>query len=149
MNANDKESQEYRFKVGLSFPGEDRNKIRQVADFLSEYYGKECIFFDEYYISELARPNLDQYLGKIYGKQCKLVVPFFSSDYKTKQWCKLEWRVMKSIIFDGKRDDAIMPFRLDSTEIDGLLDIDGYVDAVDMSPKEIADYIRKRVDTSP
>lgn len=149
MNANDQESQEYRFKVGLSFPGEDRNKIRQVADFLSEYYGKECIFFDEYYISELARPNLDQYLGKIYGKQCKLVVPFFSSDYKTKQWCKLEWRVMKSIIFDGKRDDAIMPFRLDSTEIDGLLDIDGYVDAVDMSPKEIADYIRKRVDTSP
>jgi hypothetical protein len=133
----------------LSFPGEIRDKIRQVAKFLSEYYGEEHIFFDEYYTSEFARFNLDQHLRKIYGKECKLIVPFFSSDYETKKWCKVEWRVMRSIIFSGERDDAIMPFRLDSSEIDGLLDIDGYVDAVDMSPKEIADYIRKRVDTSP
>lgn len=149
LNTSVQISQEYRFKVGLSFPGEIRDKIRQVAKFLSEYYGEEHIFFDEYYTSEFARFNLDQHLRKIYGKECKLIVPFFSSDYETKKWCKVEWRVMRSIIFSGERDDAIMPFRLDSSEIDGLLDIDGYVDAVDMSPKEIADYIRKRVDTSP
>ena len=149
MNINAQKSQEYRFKVGLSFPGENRDKIRKVAEFLSKYYGNTSIFFDEYYEYELARPNLDQYLRIIYGKQCKLIVPFFSSGYKTKQWCRLEWRVMKNIIFNGDRDDAIMPFRLDSTEIDGFLDTDGFINAVDMSSEEIADHIKKRVDTSP
>jgi len=144
-NTNFRDNQKYRFKVGLSFPGENRDFIRDIADILSKSYGQDQIFYDEYHQAELARLDLDINLGDLYRTKCELVIPFFSADYQSKKWCRLEWRYMRDIIFKGERLHAVMPFRLDSTKVDELLGIDGYIDAEKLTPAEVAAHIEKRL----
>ena len=50
-----------RFQIALSFPGEHREYVSKIADFLSESLGRDAIFYDSWYQEELARPNLDTY----------------------------------------------------------------------------------------
>lgn len=47
-----------RFKVALSFTGERRDYISQVAELLAAELGKDKVFYDAWYKAELARPNL-------------------------------------------------------------------------------------------
>ena len=44
-----------RFKVALSFPGEQRNYVLQVAELLASELGKNKVFYDAWYKAELAR----------------------------------------------------------------------------------------------
>jgi hypothetical protein len=55
-----------RFQVALSYAGEHRNFVAGVAEHLSRNLGQNRVFYDRYYEAELARPNLDTYLIKIY-----------------------------------------------------------------------------------
>ncbi len=130
----------------MSFPGEQRAFISQVADCLSQSLGRERVFYDQYYEAELARPDLDLYLGKIYHDDSELVVPFYSADYERKKWCLLEWRQMWDVLLnlEGHR---IMPFRFDDTPISGVLSIDGYIKIRKRKPREIAELILKRLHT--
>jgi len=134
-----------RFLVSLSFAGEKRDYVKQVADCLCESISKDKIFYDKYYISELARPNLDTYLCNIYKDDSELLVIFLNKDYTNKEWCGLEWRVVREII-KKKNDNDIMLIRFDSTEIDGILSIDGFLDIKNMLPSEVAKLILERLD---
>ena len=133
-----------RFQVALSFPGEKRDFVRQVADLLAAALGKDSILYDEYLTAELARPNLDVHLGNLYRFQSELLVPFYCADYERKKWCKLEWRAMREIIHN-LHDHQVMPFRFDDTEIEGVFSIDGYVKIAGRNPKDITDLILQRV----
>lgn len=133
-----------RFRVALSFPGEKRDFIRQVADSLVTALGKDSVLYDDYLTAELARPDLDLYLGALYREQSDLLVPFYCADYERKKWCKLEWRQMRDILFnvEGHR---IMPFRFDDAPITGVLSIDGYVKIGSRPPQEVSTLILERV----
>ena len=133
-----------RFQVALSFPGERRAFVSQVADQLSQRLGQQRVFYDSYYEAELARPDLDLYLGRIYRDDSELVVHFYCADYERKKWCRLEWRQMRDILFNLE-EHRIMPFRFDDTPIDGVLSIDGYVKIERRSPQEVAELILKRL----
>ena len=133
-----------RFQVALSFPGEKRAFIAQVAACLSKQLGRDRVFYDDYYTAELARPDLDLYLGDIYRNHADLVVPFSCADYARKKWCRLEWRQMRDILFNLE-EHRIMPFRFDDTPIPGVLSIDGYVKIEKRSPQEVADLILQRL----
>ncbi len=145
---SDMTTQGRRFQVALSFPGEKRAFVSQVADHLSQRLGRESVFYDGYYEAELARPDLDLYLGRIYHDDSELVVPFYCADYERKKWCRLEWRQMRDILFklEGHR---IMPFRFDDTPIPGVLSIDGYVEIGNRSPQDVAELILQRLTGSP
>jgi len=136
-----------RFRVALSFPGEKRAFVGQVANILAEGLGRDRILFDDYLTAELARPNLDVYLGRLYHDESELLVPFYCADYDKKKWCGLEWRQMRAIIFK-QEDDRVMPFRFDDTPIDGVLPIDGYVSILSRTPGEIAGLILERLATN-
>jgi hypothetical protein len=133
-----------KFKVALSFPGEKRNYVERVAEFLSNLIGKDYLFYDLYYQAELARPNLDLLLQKIYHDNSDLVVIFLCEDYETKEWCGLEWRAIRDLI-KKKQDDKIMFMRFDSTEIKGTYSIDGYIDLIKILPEDCATLIFDRV----
>ena len=115
-----------RFSVGLSFPGEKRDYVRRVAESLAAALGRENVLYDEYLEAELARLDLDLYLGALYRGDTQLLVPFLCADYQRKNWCGLEWRQIRDLLFqlEGGR---IMPFRFDDTPIPGMLSIDGHV----------------------
>ena len=133
-----------RFKVALSFPGEQRDYVLQVAESLAEQLGREAILYDAWYTAEFARPNLDTYLQNLYHTESSLLVPFLCADYERKDWCRLEWRAIRDLIKQCK-DDDIMPMRFDNTHISGLFDIDGYLDLRDHTVAEVAELILKRL----
>ncbi len=133
-----------RFGVALSFPGEKRDFIRQVAEDLSATLGRDKVLYDKYLTAELARPNLDVYLGELYHDQSEMLVLFVCTGYERKEWCGLEWRQMRDIL-KRKKDDCIMPFRFDDTPILGVLSIDGYVKIGERTLNEVADLILERI----
>jgi TIR domain len=133
-----------RFQVALSFPGEKRDYVLQVAELLAKQLGKEAVFYDDWYKHQLARPNLDTYLMNIYQNDSQLLVPFLCADYEHKQWCRLEWRAMRELL-KQRQDDDIMPLRFDKTHISGLFSIDGYIDLESHGSKETAELILLRL----
>ncbi len=133
-----------RFRVALSFPGEKRDFVKEVATVLASALDQDRVLYDEYYTAEFARPNLDTYLGRLYHQESELLVPFLCADYETKEWCGLEWRQMRDLL-KQKKDDHIMPFRFDDAPISGVLSIDGYVKIGRRTPQEVAILILERL----
>jgi hypothetical protein len=133
-----------RFRVALSFPGEHRAFLADVAAHLACNVGKERVFYDAYYEAELARPDLDTYLQAIYHDQSELIVVFLCADYERKEWCGLEWRAIRDLL-KKKQAAMIMPIRFDNTHIPGLFSIDGYVTVGERSPDAIAALIMQRL----
>ncbi|MDJ0702624.1 MAG: GTP-binding protein [Leptolyngbyaceae cyanobacterium MO_188.B28] len=133
-----------RFDIALSFPGEYRDFVKIVAEELAGELGRDRIFYDAYYQAELARPNLDTYLQGIYHDQAELVVVFLCAEYERKEWCGLELRAVRDLL-KQKKTAEIMLIRFDNTEIPGIFSIDGYVNAEDHEPLEMADLIAQRL----
>lgn len=136
--------QSRRFKVALSFPGEKRGYIGDLVLELKRRLPRGSIFYDRDYIEELAVPNLDTLLQKIYLENSELVVVFLCSEYEQKQWCGLEWRAIREHI-KNRRDEAVMFMRFDDAPVQGVFSTDGYVDLRHFKPSEAADFILQRV----
>jgi len=132
------------FDVALSFPGEVRQLVEQVARELESQIGPNSYFYDNNYVSQLARPSLDALLQDIYRNRSKLVVVFLGSDYQRKDWCGIEFRAIREIIL--ARDlSRIMFVRTDDGPVDGVFRTDGYVDARRYAAPEIAKFIVERI----
>ena len=88
----------HQFDVALSFPGEVRGYVEPVVSALERNIGPNSYFYDNNYVSQLARPSLDVLLQDIYQNRAKLVVVFLCSDYQDKEWCGIEFRAVKEIM---------------------------------------------------
>lgn len=135
-----------RFSIALSFPGEYRNIVENVANCLTVAVSRERILYDKYWEAEFARLELDVYLPNLYRNESELVVIFLCPDYKEKRWCRLEWRHIKQMIATPEQD-RIMLLSFDDpgdvTEL-GILPGDGYIDISAKQAEEIADLILQR-----
>jgi TIR domain-containing protein len=136
--------EEMRFKVALSFPGERRDYVASVATELKKRLGRGAVFYDKDFAAQLARPNLDTLLQRIYLNNSDLVVVFLCAGYERKDWCGLEWRAIRTII-KNKNDHAIMFMRFDNADVCGSFSVDGYVDLKEHTPLETARMIVERV----
>lgn len=134
---------EHRFKVALSFPGESRELVEQVAEHLEHLLGPDSYFYDENYAAQLARPSLDLLLQEIYSARSELLVAFIGQDYQRKDWCGIEFRAIRQIIGE-RHHDRVMYVKLDDGAVDGVLPQDGYVDARRHSAEAIAGFIAER-----
>ena len=132
------------FRVAMSFPGEKRRYVCRVVDALREPLGKDSVFYDHDYQAQLARPNLDTLLQRIYRDQSDLIVVFLCAEYSKKEWCGLEWRAVRDII-KSKGDHRVMPIRFDDAQVEGLFSIDGYIDGTTNTAKQVAELILARV----
>ena len=133
------------FDVALSFPGESRDYVESVALELEKLIGPNSYFYDNNYVSQLARPSLDVLLQDIYGNRSKLVVVFLCADYQNKKWCGVEFRAIRPIIMN-REPERVMFVRIDDGDVDGVFQTDGFVDAQRFSPADVARFIQERVD---
>lgn len=131
-----------KFQVALSFPGEKRGYVAQVAQGLSD--AGIDVFYDRLYEAELALPDFDIDLQTVYHENSELIVVFICEEYKQKEWCGLEWRVIRDLI-KKKRAAAIMFMRFDDAELPGMFSIDGYVDLRERTPAEAVEMVRRRL----
>ena len=136
---------EIRFQVAMSFPGEHRPYVASAVEKLRQHLGLDAVFYDLDYQAQLARPNLDVLLQDIYRNRSLLVVVFLCEKYAEKQWCGLEWRAIRDMI-KSKQDDQIMFVRFDDATVDGVLSIDGYIDARRHNSNDVADFVLTRLD---
>jgi len=137
------------FKIALTFAGETRTLVKEIAEYLSAEYGKDCILYDKYYEAEFARPQLDSYLQDLYHNHSDLIVVFICPQYAEKRWCGVEWRAIKDIL--NKMDyERIMYVKASSEDINSILlpgfyaSEDGYIESEEHTTREIADLIIQR-----
>ncbi len=140
-----KRLEDIKFKVALSFPGEKRRYVSNVVKQLKKTLGSDSVFYDYDYQSQLARPNLDVFLQKIYREQSELIVVFLCKEYSEKEWCGLEFRAVRDMI-KSKNSDKVMFVKFDDSQIDGLFSVDGYISAEQHSSNEIADFVLQRIE---
>lgn len=133
------------FDVALSFPGEARTLIEPIAAELERNVGPNSYFYDNNYVSQLARPSLDTLLQEIYRHRAKLVVVFLSGNYQKKEWCGIEFRAVKEIIME-RDHKKVMFVKMDDAPVDGVFKTDGYIDGRQYGPKDIARFIQERVE---
>jgi tetratricopeptide (TPR) repeat protein len=134
-----------RFRVALSFPGEHRKRIENIAYALAKKLGREKVLYDKWHTAEFARPNLNTYLQKLYQEESQLLVFFFSESYNHNEWCGVEWRIGRELRLRSE-DDRVMFLRLDHADIPGFSAIDDYLDVSKLPDNQVADEILKRLD---
>ena len=135
----------HHFDVSFSFPGEIRNFVEPIVAELESEIGPDAYFYDNNYKAQLARPSLDVLLQDLYGKRSKLIVVFLCEKYQEKEWCGIEFRAIKEIMME-RENKKIMLIKMDNGKVDGVLKTDGYIDGRTHSPKEIAKFIKERID---
>ena len=136
--------EEIQFKVAVSFAGEHRVYVAEVVAEIKKRVGNDAVFYDHDFEAQLARPNLDTLLQKIYLNNSNLIVVFLSNSYDQKVWCGVEWRAIREII-KNKNDNAIMFMKFDDAVTPGLMSLDGYIDLRTKAPIEAARLIAERV----
>lgn len=133
---------DFEYDVGLSFAGEGREYVSQVAD-----QPKSCgirVFFDDYERERLWGKDLYAYLSEIYQHMCRFCVIFVSKDYAAKVWPTRELQSAQARALEEKQE-YILPARFDDTRIPGLLDTVHYIDLRQTSPVDLSDLIVKKL----
>jgi tetratricopeptide (TPR) repeat protein len=138
-------SKRRRFAIALSFPGERREYVEQVANALLPSFGddKSRIFYDDWHESLIIGYTSDRKLQSIYATESDLIVPFFSEDYVKKDWPGVELRAIEALIFN-REFDRVMPFRFDDVEIPGSFKTDIFPLVSDRPAEDIARLILDR-----
>jgi len=132
----------YEFDVALSFAGEDRDYVNEVASIL-----RDCevnVFYDKFEEVNLWGKNLYVYLREIYKERAKFTVMFISKHYAKKLWCHHERESAQDRAF-GSTNEYILPVRFDDAKIPGLLNSIGYLSLEEISPHELSILICKKL----
>ncbi|MBV9926428.1 MAG: tetratricopeptide repeat protein [Acidobacteria bacterium] len=133
-----------RFRIALSFAGEKRDFVEQVATILAERFGEEAILYDKFYVAEFARARLGRYLPKLYHEQSDLVVVVLCLDYPRKEWCGLEWDAIFDLL-KRRREGEVLLSRFEQAGVEGLYSDAGFVELDDKTPEDFARLILERL----
>ena len=131
------------YDVALSFAGEDREYVEQVAEHLVNL--DVTVFYDRYETAKLWGEDLAVHLGNIYSRDSHFVVMFASRHYAEKAWPNHERQHALARHLKGQTG-RILPVRIDDSEIPGVPSTVGYLDARAVSPDKLAELIRQKVD---
>jgi hypothetical protein len=133
---------QYDYDVALSFAGEDRSYVEQVATILRDAGIK--VFYDDFSQIELWGKDLYVYLRDIYQNRAKYTVMFVSEHYAEKRWPNHERESAQARAFEESRE-YILPARFDATPIPGMAPTTGYVDLRTRRPAELAGMVLEKL----
>ncbi len=132
----------FEYDVCLSFAGEQREYVEQVAD-KHKSFGIR-VFFDDYARAELWGKDLYSHLDEIYQNLCRYCILFASKEYADNVWTSHERRSAQARALKEKQE-YILPARFDDTPIPGLSDTVHYIDLKPTSPSELANLARQKL----
>src|SRR5579885_2777578 len=136
-------AKDFEYHVALSFAGEDRAYVDQVAHRLVSGYGLK-VFYDLFERVKLLGKDLYEYLSDIYMNKAMFCAVFISEHYAKKAWPRHERKNAQARDFEGE-DEYILPFRFDDTAIPGLRPTVGYINIAQLKPEETAAIIAEKV----
>lgn len=132
----------YEYDVALSFTGEDRQYVEEVALLLKGYGVR--VFYDKFEEDKLWGKNLYDYLSDVYTKRAKYTIMFISKHYKEKLWTNHERESMQERAFQSSRE-YILPVRFDDTEIPGIRSTTGYLDINGKEPSYLVGVTLRKI----
>lgn len=135
-------NRDVEFEIALSFAGEDRTYVDQVANLLRDSGVK--VFYDLFEEANLWGKNLYDYLSEIYKDKALYTIMFISKDYARKLWPTLERQTMQARAFQ-EHQEYILPARFDDTPIPGVLPTVAYISLVDRTPAAFVEVIHKKL----
>ena len=133
------------YDVALSFAGEDRTYVNNVATLLRERGVR--VFYDLFEEADLWGRDLYVHLSDVYHKRARFTVMFISKAYADKLWTNHERKAAQARAFQGAQE-YILPARFDDTDIPGVLPTVGYVSLKDRSPDDLVSLITKKLISS-
>ena len=133
-----------RYDVALSFAGEDREYVEQVAQILDDL--GVSVFYDRFEEVDLWGQDLWEHFHEVYSKQSYFAVIFVSRYSAKKAWPRHERQSALSRQLKGETG-RVLPVRFDETEIPGIPSTIGYLDARALAPEKLAELIRQKVDS--
>ena len=130
------------YDVVLSFAGEDRKYVEEVAAVLREHQVR--VFYDEFEQVSLWGKNLSEYLDTIYRQSGKYCVMFISRHYAERPWTIHERRMALDRALQERRE-YILPARFDDTQLPGISSSIAYTQLGDKTPKNFAMLILQKL----
>lgn len=138
----------YKYDVALSFAGEDRKYVEEVALFLKKK--NIAVFYDYFEEEALWGKNLISYLEEIYTNKSKYCVVFISQYYVQKEWTCYESAaaMVRLLNSNMKQKEYLLPVKFDETKVSGVLSTIGFIDSKKKTPDELGNLIIKKLHTS-
>lgn len=114
--SNPSENPEFKYDVCLSFAGEQRDYVAEVAQRLIDAGVR--VFYDDAEKIDLWGKDLYVHLDWIYRKAARYCVLFASDDYAKKVWTNHERQSAQARAIE-ENTEYILPVRFDDTEVPG------------------------------
>ncbi|MDY0274934.1 MAG: TIR domain-containing protein [Desulfomicrobium sp.] len=130
------------FDVALSFAGENRDYVDQVANLLRDSGVK--VFYDLFEEASLWGKNLYDYLSDVYQNKALYTIMFISDSYARKLWTNHERQAIQARAFQ-EHQEYILPARFDETPIPGVLSTVGYISLVGRTPQEFVKIVHTKL----
>ncbi len=136
----------FDYDVALSYAGEDRKYVSQVAAQLQQRGIR--IFYDEYAADQLWGNDLYVLLDEVYRKRARFTIIFVSRHYASKPWTHHERQSAqaRALTEDGP---YLLPVRLDDSELPGLRPTVAYIDARKTSIDRLVWLIEQKLAAAP
>lgn len=141
----DVDANDFDYDVCLSFAGEKRKYVEEVANELRSRGVR--VFFDDYEKPDLWGKDLYSHLDDIYRHVCRYCILFASKEYADKVWPNHERRSAQARALKAK-GEYILPARFDDTPIPGLPDTVHYIDLNGLPPADLAVLVVKKLGNS-
>ena len=115
---------EHKYDFCLSFAGEDRKYAERLADLLIQAGARVFYDFAEEHV--LWGKDLYTHLQDVYQNQSRYCVMFTSKHYVQKAWTNVEREAAQARSL--RQPEYILPIKLDSTPVPGILGTKGIMD---------------------
>lgn len=132
-----------KYHVALSFAGEDRAYVGQVADAL-QASGAD-VFYDKFEEADLWGKDLYAHLSDIYQNRAVYTVIFISEAYGKKLWTNHERRSAQARAFSESQEYILPAFFDEAIEVPGLLKTVGYIALEGRPPSDVAALIVQKL----
>lgn len=139
-------SQECEYDVALSFAGEDRDIVEEIANILKN--SGVSVFYDRYREVNLWGKDLAEHLDEIYRRKSRYCVIFISKHCAEKMWPTEERRSALARAVEQK-GEYILPVRLDDTEMPGIRPTIAYLDIERYPPPRLAEALLEKLGVTP
>lgn len=136
---------EKEYEICLSFAGEDRKYVDDVANILKNDGVK--VFYDDFEKINLWGKDIYQHFADVFENKANFCIIFISNNYKNKLWANHELKNAQARAIKENRE-YILPARFDETELPGITHTTAYIDLRRHSPNEFADIIKKKLSES-
>ena len=133
------------YEIALSFAGEDRAYVEEVATYLKKN-GVRC-FYDGYEEATLWGKDLVEHLASVYQK-ARYCVMFISTHYATKMWPSHERKNAMARAVEEK-GEYILPARFDDTQVPGIRHTLSYIDLRSKTPEGLGLLILQKLGRKP